>query len=318
MSASALFFADAGPSAGLGHVVRCAALAEAMLSAGWTVFGISTPRDDAAGRVCASLGVRWLVDGKHNADVVVVDSYLQAETLVQTGRQIGRIVVQIADAPARATEADIVLDGAPGAGGARYSGPYLRETLCGPTYALVPAAFRGTRRPSRSGSVVALGSAAPAELVRAACSAVSAPAVDVVLGPYSDPPATNARVHRDLLPPQVADLFARREVGILGAGQTLIQGAAAGLACVAVILADNQIRQARALEVAGATLGTIDARRHTPERARFASLLSARAAPVVATCAARIIDGGGAARATAAITRILRSAGSTSAKKEMM
>lgn len=307
--------ADAGPSTGLGHVTRSAALADALRRHGARAL-LAAPDDDAVREAALSLAVDhqpW--DGRTwdaRSDLIVVDSYrLMPEDLVRL-RPKGGAIAEVSDGARLRTEADFVIDGAPGSAARRYGGPRLREAFVGERYALVPRCFvrqRGLEREDRV--VVSIGSGAPAALLDAVVAAAGGScAVDVVAGPYTRfdarPPAT---VHRGLGPDGVADLFGRARVGVVGGGQTLLQAAATGLACVAIVVADNQRPQSDAMLERGAVIDVVpmdDLVR--VDAAVRAAVASRDAMDAVATRAAATIDGGGADRVAAALLSALGAA----------
>lgn len=300
--------ADAGPGRGLGHVVRSVALAQALADRECDVT-VRTDDDPSARRIVTTAGLRWApwVEGSATFDVVIVDSYVR--TVADVRRLLGPhgVLVEIADAGRTQTEADIVIAPWPGSEASAFSGPSLRATFAGAEHALVPAAFRPGRGP-RAGTVISLGGGGPSELVAATLRTTGLPQpVHAVIGPYGAmPEGSPATVHVDLLPSAVAALFNQASIGILSAGQTLLQAAACGLPPIAVITADNQMTQARAMQSAGATMGVVDARSDDISQELEAALQRGDA-DRVGRRAAGIIDGAGSSRVADGILRTLGS-----------
>lgn len=306
-----MLFADGGPSVGLGHVVRSCALAEALVARGVKVLSVATPPDEGARAVCVSFSLAWS-DWDHapRADLVCVDSYRSTPALAVPPHGAPRLRVDIADGRGRRTEADVVVDGAPGAEAREYEGPRLRAVLAGPAYALVPRCLTRVRAASRvDRAVISLGSGADRTLVEAAAEAVADVVgwpVDVVVGPYTPAPRLGDGIaHRGLLPADVAVLLGTRRLAVVGGGQTLLHAIAAGAACVAVIVADNQRDQVGALSQAGALLAVVEPEGHSiweALRTRCDPVALARASSV----ALGIIDGMGPDRVADALVEWAR------------
>lgn len=302
--ARAIFYADAGPTAGLGHVVRSCALAEALRSAGAEVIGLATVPDDAARSACASLDVPWLPwDRVYDASVACIDSYHTDAPGRERLRPRDGLLVEIADGVDRPTAADVIVDGAPGSERHVYHGPRLRATLSGPGYTLVPSYFTAARDATRADrAVVTLGSSAPGELVRAAAAglrrALGWP-IDVIVGPYTGELAVaGVTLHHAVMPPDVARLLSAARVALTSGGQTLVQAIASGTACAAIIVTDNQRDQVTALEHAGALLAM-----DVPDALDrvIASMTDGGAIERVVRIGRELIDGHGARRAASGI-----------------
>ena len=305
---SALFLADAGTDIGLGHVVRSCALAVALMRSGSRV-SIATPDDPAARSIVSAEGLawrRWPDPPSQDADLLVVDSYRWTREHDEEAIRRARLLVRIMDGAVADTGAHIVIDGAPGADAAFFRGRRLRSTLVGPRFALVPGAFRDQDLPRGDRAVVSLGSGGAPDLVARIVEALAAGGwrgIDVVAGPYTTVPRlAGVDVHRGLDPRGVAAVFARARLGVVGGGQTLLQAAASGLACTAVVLADNQRRQVDAMIVARALIASGDASEPAAlERLLRASGPSEVVYAAVATRAGSLVDGLGAERSAAGI-----------------
>ena len=184
-SRSAVFRADAGSAIGLGHVARCAALAEHLFVLGWTchlvapmpseapfdlgMFATISPpaRDEEETALPPTLRSR-----KH--DLFVIDHYgLGAE--FERAARAGASRLLVLDDLARAHVADMLVDGADAGRARAYEGllPAACEVLAGPDHvplrALVFAARANSIR-SRQGPVrrllLSLGSGNTADLTR--------------------------------------------------------------------------------------------------------------------------------------------------------
>ncbi len=113
---------DAGPRTGVGHLVRCVALAEELIARGMTVHFLSDLGGlDWAERQLTSRGLPWhpapydavgLVAAatRLGLDAVVLDSYELPPAHSRALRASGRTVLAIVDGDRRGQEADIYVD----------------------------------------------------------------------------------------------------------------------------------------------------------------------------------------------------------------
>jgi spore coat polysaccharide biosynthesis predicted glycosyltransferase SpsG len=301
--------ADAGPSVGLGHAVRSAALGSALSDLGATVT-LALP-DPVARDLIDAEGLRsmdWTNAWVEPIDIVVADSYRWSADDDTNALANVRLFVRILDGSTGEIRPHVVVDGAPGADAHTYRGPSIRARFVGPTFALVPRAFRATGQARGDRAVVSLGGAGSDALdaIVAALRDIGYRGVDVVLGPFASVTSlADVDVHRGLRPTGVASLFAAARLGVVGGGQTLLQAAAAGLPSIAVVLADNQLSQVRAMERAGALVAAID----RLDRVTLGETIRARAVPdaghsEAAARATALVDGFGADRAAAGIMEI--------------
>jgi spore coat polysaccharide biosynthesis predicted glycosyltransferase SpsG len=249
----ALLVADAGPSAGLGHIGRSSAIAVAL-----TIRGIET--------VCFARGVEAPVecDGIHwesldpdepsgrGWDVVVLDSYrLRPEDLELDAQSPPLVVLQEATAPP--ARAALVVN--PSADRAD-AGP---TRLYGLEYACLRPRFWGLprSRPRRDVEhiVVATGGGdfdgMGAALAEAARMAVDDARVTYVRGPYSAD-GNVAGVEVAVSPESLHDLLLAADLVVCAGGQTMLEAAAVGAPCVAVPLVENQVEQVCRLAETGA------------------------------------------------------------------
>jgi spore coat polysaccharide biosynthesis predicted glycosyltransferase SpsG len=127
----ALFIVDDRPEAGLGHVVRCGALADELRERGWACLG-------------GTLDART----RDHVDVVVMDAPRDAprqysrEPLVPDDRF--KLVV-IRDVPLRQDDADLLVCGSAGATPEMFKDCGAKRVLAGPGYSLLRPEFRAAR-----------------------------------------------------------------------------------------------------------------------------------------------------------------------------
>jgi UDP-2,4-diacetamido-2,4,6-trideoxy-beta-L-altropyranose hydrolase len=250
----ALLVADAGPSAGLGHVSRSSAVAIALRTRGFTISCLA----HGANAPLQVDGVVWdpveslqdLVEVKPS--VLVLDSYLLQAHEVRLAAEPGRLVV-MHDANGYPSSADLVV----ALSGVATNQPMV---LAGSRYACLRPAYWGL--PPRAVSdvvrvvLVAAGSTGTriSELTEATRRALPNAKVRVVRGPFdtsaSDDDGSESVAGENSLLGQLlaADLV------VSAAGQTLIEALATGAPTIGVAVVKNQRRQLAYLAGIGAAL----------------------------------------------------------------
>lgn len=162
----AVFRCDAGASIGGGHVVRCSALADALVRDGWLVgfavsnetldiaVGLSSQYRVAAGYpVGAGQAARLLRDFGAKIDLVVVDHYgIDIVVEAEIRSACDRLMV-IDDKPGRNHNGDLLLDYSIGRRSGDYESglPLGCNVLAGADFALLRDAFRAARLAAPSG-----------------------------------------------------------------------------------------------------------------------------------------------------------------------
>lgn len=232
------------------------------------------------------LGVPWQQDAKETlealapieADWLVVDHYaLDALWEQQVAKKAGRVMV-IDDLANRQHECALLLDQNLGRGASDYDGlvPENCVRLIGPEYALLRPEFAPRRefslkrreQPELKRILISLGGVDRTNMTGQVLEALAETALpgktqlDIIMGasaPYLD----EVRQQAAQLSPtatvnvSVGDMAERMclaDLSIGAAGGTSWERCCLGLPAVLVILADNQVPGARALEAAGATL----------------------------------------------------------------
>ncbi|HTY43239.1 MAG TPA: UDP-2,4-diacetamido-2,4,6-trideoxy-beta-L-altropyranose hydrolase [Thermoanaerobaculia bacterium] len=291
--------ADAGPRIGIGHAMRCLALAQAWKELGGAVvftfaampadlqerfraegFGLAPlggePGSAEDARATASL-VR-----RHRATGLVLDGYaFDGEYLSVLDKGAARLLL-IVDAPVRKTPGvDFVLDQNLGAEEGAGSSIAVARHLSGPRYALLRREFwpwRGWKRPIEANArrvLVTLGGSDPdnvtARVVADLRAMPNSGALEtrVVVGPANRNKASIARELESApatwrileSPADMPEVIRWADLAISGGGSTCWELAFLGLPCLTVVLADNQAPIASALARAGVTrdLGRQDA-----------------------------------------------------------
>lgn len=332
MSPSILFVADAGATVGGGHVMRSLTLARALQARGAACAFAATP---AVAGVLDAFGPdmpRAAADAAGEGfDAVVLDHYgLSADDHRRLGA--GRPVLVIDDLADRPLDADLLLDPEIVRRTEHYDGLVSPETelLLGPRFAPVRPAFAERRgqalaarddRPTRR-VLVSLGltdvGGVTARVVGLLQPLAAGLTFDVVLGAAAASlpvlramDAANLVLHVDSQ--DMAGLVADADLAVGAGGSSAWERCVLGLPSLCLILAENQVDTARALDDAGAATA-LDARDAAFD-ARFVQAFEALAASPKAlrrmsAAAAALCDGRGADRvADRLLARIGRSAG---------
>ena len=296
MSPSVALVADGGPDAGLGHVSRCSALAVALRCRGIRTACLVNGSDEPL--ECDRITWTPLADVV-NADALVLDSYRLS------GMQSDLPLVVFDDAGESPAGAALVVDasGAPGVGDVRRLVGFRHACLRSPFWGLPE---REAAPEVRSVLVAAGSGGAADELAAAAREALSEADVRVLRGPYAPEAATGDDVIH--APASLLELLLGADLVVTGAGQTMLEAAAAGAPCVAVALAENQRRQGRRLAAEGAVRFVEAADAVRPAIHALAADDRARAA--LARRAQQVVDGLGALRVAFRVAELAgRSAG---------
>lgn len=274
----AVFLAEGGASAGLGHVRRCLSLAGSLAARGVTV-GFAAWGNDRAFDLIRSEGHEVFVspDGaalpgiaaSMRPDVIVADSYSLESRHLETLRETAPLVV-IDDLADRFLPADIVVNGTPHAPGLKYRALPDTRFLLGPEFAILMKEFADLPSRKIEGKIrsilVTMGGGDPLNLtpraVRAIRSALGDVHIDAVIGPFFEMgrglPVEEATLH--VTPKSLYGLMVGTDLAVTGGGQTTYELAATGTPAVVVTIADNQVPQVEAWESLGVLRYIGDAR----------------------------------------------------------
>jgi UDP-2,4-diacetamido-2,4,6-trideoxy-beta-L-altropyranose hydrolase len=314
-----LFFADAGPAVGGGHVMRCLTLARALTARGAECAFVESrtaapilrrfgwPAQTLLAMASADeLGglIDYAVDfaGQFGADAVVVDHYRAGAAEDERLRADGRRLVAIDDLADRARACDLLVD--PGYGRRREQYDGLVAEACverlGPSYALVRPEFASARqramsRRAKHGPVrralVALGltdiGGVTERVVRALLPVLDEARLDVVLGAGAPSLSglealthSDRRVHLFIDNAEMASLMADADIAIGAGGSSVWERAAVGLPSATVILAENQRTMIEHMADAGFTRAVDAAAADFEDRLRAAWALLAGDPPL--------------------------------------
>ncbi len=289
MSGFAVFRADASPTMGSGHVMRCLTLADALAARGWScafAFWPDTASAVPAARLepydtreltCngaeepAVLAAVW----PKGCTLLVVDHYDRGHEFEARCRPWAARVMAIDDLANRSHACDLLLDQTLGRVEKDYRAyaPNSCRLLLGPGFALLRPQFAARReeslaRRARGGPVrrilVSFGAADSRYLTATALRAVGESGLDVevdvvIARPWSKAEEIRApaaaipqavHFHEDVA--DMAALMAKADLGIGAAGSTAWERCCLGLPTLAVVMADNQRLIADRLARAGA------------------------------------------------------------------
>lgn len=326
--------ADASATIGVGHVMRCLALAEAWLESGGRVTFAMNEVPDALALRIEHAGAR-IARVKTAEDTARVARELGARFSVLDGYHLGRLhqnalaqagtrLLVIDDAGETATKAAaLVLNqnahAAPSLYGALGSGP---ELLLGPTYVLLRRELRdaaasrvGRAEPELARRVlVTFGGADTAQLAPRALEALGPlDGLDVLLvagvanpnaAALHAPAGARASVRVETAVKDMAETVRWADLALIAAGSTSWELAASGVPVIAVCTADNQRGVARAVAELGFGESLGDAAEVTVRTIRDAVARLAADVEVRRRMAQRgreVVDGRGAHRVCAVL-----------------
>jgi len=279
----AVFRADASASLGIGHVMRCSVLSQALALAGWrTAFacsaetmeihpsltssehGILPLKDDVD--EARSLRQRW----PRGCDLLVVDHYRLGADFETAMRGWAHCILTIDDLADRPHDCDVLLDTALGRDSRAYEAlvPGHCRLLLGPRYSLLRPQFasararalarRGAAEPVRR-ILVSLGGTDPAGVTAKVVEGIGQSGIDaeidIVIGlaavrqggmkGVAGSIPQSVRLLRDVS--DMAGLMVEADLAVGAGGSTTWERCCLGLPTVVLTLAPNQAVQAKAL-----------------------------------------------------------------------
>ncbi|GAB3357398.1 GNAT family N-acetyltransferase [Modestobacter lapidis] len=331
MAPLALLRCDAVPATGVGHLVRCLAVAEAAAAAGWRVLLVGEVSAPLAVQLVAAAGLSVHPAGTGPLDelaaglgarVVHLDHYAVAGPPPGDPAAGDLLVSSVQDGRHGRRDAHVVVDASSLAEVTAAVVPAARVRLTGPRQALLREQVRhaaARRRADRAASsrvlVVAGGTDAAGIVPRLAAIAVEAvadPSVEILV---LDPAATGtSRTPGGVVrrPPgaDLVELAAGSRLVITASGTTTSELAVLGVPMAVVRAVDNQEETYSRLVSAGAALGLGSAADLDRDRDRLVQSLRGlvhdrvRLAALSEAAGAQV-DGAGADRLVAAWTSVL-------------
>ena len=278
MPRTAVLRFDASPTIGIGHAIRCIAIAEALSRENWSV-KFATSANCAP--TVKSLTQRWQVidlpsdmQGEIGAlaalgpcDLLLVDHYGRNAEFETSVRGMTRSLVALDDRSDTVHRADFVINPIPG---------FSNDTiLSGPSYAPLRSMFLRRRRESAARrrnagqnpkrALVGFGGFDSGGMAARAIAGVAAfdrrIQIDVVVGNIEEQNSalTSGRDHgitvrAHIRPTDPAGLAAEADIAFGNAGMTNWERCCLGLPSVMVDVVDNQLPVAQATEDAGAAI----------------------------------------------------------------
>jgi UDP-2,4-diacetamido-2,4,6-trideoxy-beta-L-altropyranose hydrolase len=329
---SVLLRCDGGPEVGMGHLVRCQALAAAFAKMGWQYcFAVTS---ETAGLLTAGNpivvpagldGARAVAEAltEHNVECLVVDHYGLDARFEAAARGSAATVLVIDDLADRPHKCDLLVDVNP----ERIAADYVRLTgagtrfLLGPRYALLRPEFARRRpagrprmRPRADRLLITLGGVDRdnvSQKVLGALAYIEGPPLKTVLvvGP--------ANPHRQRLtaiapasveivvdPPDIAGLMLAADLAIATPSTSFWELACLGVPALLLVTADNQRAVARAAENAG--VAVVFGESYQLDTRKLAAALTTLAADParqqrLSEAGRNLVDGRGAARIADAV-----------------
>lgn len=267
-----LLVCAAGPSVGGGHVMRTLTLARALEARGAACAFLASP--EVAGVLDAFAPDMVRAETADGFDALVFDSYALTADDHRAIAQ-GRPTLVIDDLADRPLAADLVLDSGPARTPEDYAGlvPAHARLLLGPHHAPVRPAFpalreaalaRRAERPPVGRILVSLGltdvGGITGRVVELLAPIAGDAKLDIVLGGAAPSllglwtkAAENPRLELHVDTQHMPELVFDADLAIGAGGSTTWERCVLALPAVTLILADNQVAAARALEAAGVT-----------------------------------------------------------------
>lgn len=315
----AVMLAEAGATVGFGHLTRCVALHDALMSLGCQCELVVAGK--APSHVVGTRNSRiqdWrlpktAVEYVTGVDIAVVDSYVADVGVYEAVAEAASVAVYLDDTARLSYPRGVVVNGSPEAQRIGFRTRQDTTLLLGVRYQLLRAEFeaaaeRFIRQNVDRVLVISGGSDAGGirdGMVASVEIAYPAAVIDVVKAPRS---AVEMR-----------DAMLAADVAVSAAGQTLYELAVTGTPAVAVCVADNQVPQALAFERAGAIrlFGAWDESGARERLVAMTAALEPRSAREAMSASARaLVDGRGAERV--ARTCVSRVAGVSSPPPERL
>jgi len=320
---------EASPQIGMGHFMRCFAIAEEARARGVDVTFLVNDPESVAGRL-AEINARGIrVEGGLGSatdfmalgelglsrrDWLVIDSYTATEDYVALQSQVARVAV-LDDLNALAHfDCDLLINPAMAARHSDYERKTSAKLLLGADYALIRREFRHAPATGRSGGIVVMfGGSDPTRLTETCVRRISEALPETRIAAIAGP----ANVHTDELiqlerklynmqiqvaPGSVSGVLTNSDLVITAAGGSVGEIAAMGLPALVLVVYDNQVAALKACP-----FPVIDARAGLPDDlgARIKTLMGdPDERQKIAASAHAVVDGKGPQRIVEAMRRV--------------
>lgn len=337
----AVFRADASVRIGGGHVVRCLALAEELVSRGWVVAFCATTETFEVAPDLAVFSSNGTIDQRDagaargvwdhwpgGASLLVVDHYKLDAPFEAALRDFARVILVVDDFPTRRHSADILVDTTLGRRASEYDGVVSGRALCGADYAMLRQPFRRARALAQTSkhadnsnqrALISLGLTDPDDATSFILESIKGiiDNVDIVLGeraPHRDRIAALAertsgwRFHSQLSAGDMADLLSKVDFVVGAAGSAAYERCCLGKASFLLQTVTNQSGNIAALVKAGVArslgiFGDVSAR--SVHEVIAATIKDRGALAHMGETAANLVDGNGVIRVVDAVEAAL-------------
>ena len=269
-----LFRADGNAQIGMGHVMRCLALAEMLAGTFVGKFAITEPPPEVIsliekrGLLVLALskdnGEREFLDQIEADEIIVLDGYSFDETFQQSVRSRAQKLVFIDDLLTGHQVADVIINHAGGVAETDYNAPPETQFCLGPHFALLRPEFlnpAGFGPPFQEGPIfVSLGGADSQNISLTVLEAIqqvdATLPVHVVLGPFHPNRASieafqnqlpNLSILQNLNAAQMVDELTECSLAITACSTIAYEVCAINRPLITVVTADNQARLAQFL-----------------------------------------------------------------------
>lgn len=302
-----LIKAETGPTVGLGHLVRCTAIQQALTERG---VDARFCLDGADGEeYLQELGIPYdlrPLDDTPRCDVLLVDSYSLPLAFYERAAGVTALLVSLDDNLRLPYPSGLVVNGTIYAQSLPYPARASVRYLLGPRFACLRRDFwavppRNTRGTLRRVGFILGGTGADVALALARGLALRRRDLEVHVVAVKRPTRTavpRVAIRGPLSGAQMRDFMLYMDVVVCGGGQTPYELARCGVPALALRLADNQTRNIEALSAAGIVevLGPYDSA--TTDDALLAALgrMDFSRRRRVCDLGRRLVDGKGAAR----------------------
>lgn len=324
------FRADGSSTIGLGHIMRCLCLAEALKKEGFNSFFISKNYGETVLTLIRSKGFelealpaelslaedlcRTLKTVKEKkADAVIVDSYSMDETYLKKMKQPGTYLISIDDKAKVKLPSDLVINCNLGVSFADYPNLDKSRILLGPSYAILRSEFKETRtvrsfEEKAKKVLISFGGSNTSDLVKRIIQILlQVPELQITaIGLESLDGIDQSRVEIKKNTGNMAELMADADLGILSAGTIAWEAACMGLPAILIQIADNQQKNAEELDKLGISVNAGPAKSLNDSKLRehFQKLLNSRFEREKRSASGqKLVDGAGAARIVSEIKK---------------
>jgi UDP-2,4-diacetamido-2,4,6-trideoxy-beta-L-altropyranose hydrolase len=328
----ALFRCDVSPNIGAGHAMRCLALAESLVEAGWKVAFVVNEEAISLAPSLATEAFRLRTvdpsfdeieslrqEARGTAELLVLDHYERDANFESACRSFVRRILVLDDGTGRDHDCDILVDAA-AVHPAVYAGhiPAQARALTGPDYALIRRAFLERRAEAlarRDGRpvkeiLVSFGATDPKNATSLALDALDrfADEITITVALYSKAPhieEIGGRMHgrmRLALDADMPMLATQADLAIGAAGVSAYERAVLGLPSILVTLVANQTGIAGVFQGSGAAETASLEYCSSSFPTLIESLLADNSRRIrLALAAAALVDGQGAKRIVEAL-----------------